>query len=130
MKHTRGILLALFGLLTVAVPALAHHSIDAEFDQSKEFTITGVLTRIDWVNPHIYYYVDVKNDSGQVETWAFQGAPPTALHRSGVKKEDWKVGETVTVTANVAKDGTKHLGFGRMIKYTDGHVVVLRAFGE
>ena len=108
MRYTGGLLLAVFGLLVATIPAFAHHSITAEFDPSKEITVTGTLTRVDWTNPHIYWYVDAKGDDGQVETWSFEGNPPSTLHRAGVKKEDWKIGEMVTVTAAAVKDGTKH----------------------
>jgi hypothetical protein len=121
-----GVLLAAFGLvLLLAVTALAHHSVTAEFDPSKEFTVTGVLKHVDWTNPHIYVWVDAKDDDGKVVTWSFEGNPPGILHRAGVTKDVFKVGEVVTVTAIAAKDGTKHLGFGRLYKYSDGHEVAL-----
>jgi hypothetical protein len=125
MSKFHAVSLALLGLLLAAVPALAHHSIAAEFDPSKEFTVTGVLTRIEWTNPHCYWYVDVKDENGKVETWRFQGGIPGLYHRVGLRKEDWKIGEVVTVTAKVAKDGTKHLGFATLFKYSDGHALVL-----
>jgi hypothetical protein len=127
MKHKRvGVSATAFGsLILLAIPALAHHSVSAEFDPSKEFTVTGVLKHVDWTNPHIYVWVDVKEDDGKVVTWAFEGNPPGILHRAGVTKDFFKVGEVVTVTAIAAKDGTKHLGFGRIYKYSDGHEVVL-----
>lgn len=125
MSKFHTISLALFGLLLAAVPAWAHHSINAEFDPKKDFTVTGVLTHIDWTNPHIFWYVDVKDEDGNVETWRFQGAGPGAYHRAGLRKEDWKIGEAVTVTALAAKDGTTHLGFATLFKYSDGHEIVL-----
>jgi uncharacterized protein DUF6152 len=127
MKHKRVSVsaTAFSSLILLAIPALAHHSVSAEFDPSKEFTVTGVLKHVDWTNPHIYVWVDVKEDDGKVVTWAFEGNPPGILHRAGVTKDFFKVGEVVTVTAIAAKDGTKHLGFGRIYKYSDGHEVVL-----
>jgi hypothetical protein len=132
MRHrVQALVVALFGLLVAAVPGFAHHSVTAEFDPSKTFVVTGVLSRLEWSNPHIYYFVDAKDpDTGKVETWAFEGNPPGFLHKAGVRKTDWKIGETVTVTAVPAKDGSKHLGFGKEIKYADGHVIELRVGGE
>jgi hypothetical protein len=121
-RFARGCLSALFILLIGAAPALAHHSLSAEFDPDKEFTITGTLTRVDWTNPHIYWYVDVKDEAtGNIDTWTFEGPPPGMLHRAGITKDVFKIGQVVTVTAFPAKDGTKHLGFGKKTKYADGH---------
>lgn len=118
-------------LLLMAVPAYAHHSVTAIFDQTKEVTVTGTLTKVSWTNPHIYYFVDVKDDSGKVTTWSFEGNPPGLLHRSGMRKDMWKTGEMVTVTAWGPKDGTANLGFGKKIKYlSDGHEITLKVQGE
>ena len=125
MSKLMRISIAILGSLVAIVPAFAHHSITAEFSPGKEFTVSGVLTRIEWTNPHIYWFVDVKNENGQIETYAFQGGPPSMYHRVGLRKADWKVGEVVTVTAIAAKDGTKTLGFGELVKYSDGHEIVL-----
>ena len=125
------VLVAACGLFLGAVPVLAHHSISSEFDPSKEASVRGVLAKVDWVNPHIYTYVDVKDEqTGQVERWAFEGNPPVTYHRAGLVKSDWKIGQTVTLTFAAAKDGTKHLGFCKMIKYDDGHIMVFRVGGE
>ena len=118
-----------FAMLAIALPALAHHALTAEFDPTRNFTVTGVLSKIEWANPHIYVYVDVKKGD-QVETYGFEAGPPVALNRAGVKKADFKIGDTVTVTALAAKDGTKLLGHLSMIKYADGHVFVYRDGSE
>jgi hypothetical protein len=114
----------------VVVPVLAHHSFSAEFDGSKTFVVKGVLTKVDWTNPHIYLYMDVKGPNGAVQEYAFSSGPPAALRRAGIKKSDFQIGEAVTVTGAPAKDGSKHLGWLKMIKYADGHVFVYRDGSE
>jgi len=130
MRPKVAFLVAFLGLSLAAVPALAHHSFTAEFNPEKSFTVKGVLTHVDWTNPHVYFYVDAKDQNGNVETWSFQTFPPGMLHRAGVRKEVFKIGEQVTVLANVAKDGTKHLGSGNKIRYSDGHEILLIVAGR
>jgi hypothetical protein len=120
-----GSLLAVIGLMLAAVPVLAHHSVKAEFDDSKTVTVTGVLSKVLWVNPHIYWYVDTKDDTGKTVTWAFEGLPPGMLHRAGVVRDMLKVGEVVSTIAWPAKDGTRLVGFGKGIKYSDGREIVM-----
>jgi hypothetical protein len=133
VKHTgkgrfKGLLILAF--LSIAVPSFAHHSVTAEFDPGKELTVTGVLSKVLWVNPHVYWFVDVKDENGKVETWSFEGNPPGMYHRAGVRKDDWKIGEEVTVTAVAAKDGSKHLGFAKTFKFADGRSIALKVGGE
>lgn len=125
-----GVLVALGALLLAALPAFAHHSFAAEFDGSKEFVVKGVLTKVLWTNPHVYLFMDVTEPDGKVVEYSFQSGPPSMLHRVGVGKEDFKVGDTITMTAAPAKDGTKTLGWMKMIKYSDGHVFVYRDGSE
>lgn len=124
-SKTQGLVVALFGLLLAAIPALAHHSVTAEFDPKKSFTVTGTLKRLDWTNPHIYVWVEAKDENGQMVTYGIEGTPPGMLHRAGVTRDMFKVGETVTVMAAPAKDGTKNIGLGRRITFTDGHSIRL-----
>lgn len=121
-----GALLGACGLLAAAIPAFAHHSFSAEFQTDKEFTVTGTMTKVDWTNPHIYFWVDAKDDDGKITTWAFEGLPPGMLHRAGLTREMFKVGEVITVTGVPCKDGTKHMGYGKKFKYaSDGHEITM-----
>ena len=124
------VMLPVFGLLLAALPALAHHSFVSEFDGNKKFVVSGVLTKVDWINPHIAIYLDAKDATGKPVTYTFASGPPTTLHRAGVKVSDFKIGQMVTITAAPAKDGAKHLGWMQMIKYPDGHVFVYRNGSE
>jgi hypothetical protein len=107
--------------LLCALPVAAHHAVSAEFDASKEVTLKGVVSKVDWVNPHIFVYVDVKDESGKVTTWRLQSAPPMFFKGSGLTKEKLLDGTEATVTAYPAKDGTDAFGFLLKLTYPDGH---------
>jgi len=111
-------------LLISAIPLLAHHSVTAEFDSSKSFTVKATITKIEWVNPHTYIYADVKDDNGAVTPYSFEGGPPGALRRSGVLKTMFNVGDVVTIEAFIAKDGSKHLGLLHAVHFADGHQIL------
>ena len=113
------ILLACVGLVLSALPVLAHHSFASEYDSKSLVTLTGVITKVEWTNPHIYFYIDVKDASGTVSNWAVEGYPPNTLKRTGFTREDLKVGDTVTVTAYRAKDSSSRLA-GREVTFPDG----------
>jgi hypothetical protein len=95
--------------LAVVTPAWAHHSFAAEYDGSKVVTVTGAVTKVDWSNPHVYFYLDVKDAStGKVTNWAFEMAAPAVLQRSGWKRSSMSPGIVVTVEGTRAKDGENH----------------------
>ena len=110
------------GLFVPIVPVFAHHSFAAEFDGNKKITLTGTVTKVDWVNPHAYIYVDVKGADGAVVNWGIETGAPNALYRQGWRKDDLKVGDTVTLDAFLAKDGS-HTAAARNVKLPDGRRV-------
>jgi len=123
-RNLRGVLALSSGLLFLVIPVLAHHSATAEFDSSKTFSVKGTLTKLEWVNPHVYMYADVTDETGKVIPYSFETGPPGNLRRAGVVRTMFSVGDVVTIEAAVAKDGTKHLGLLKAMHFADGHTVV------
>jgi hypothetical protein len=117
-----GALTVVLGLVATTVPIFAHHSFAAEFDGTKMVTLVGAVTKVDWVNPHAYIYVDVKGDDGSVVNWALETGAPNILYRQGWRKDDLKVGDMVTFEAFLAKDGS-HTAAARQVKLPDGRKV-------
>jgi hypothetical protein len=108
MKNTRiRLLAAVAGVLAVSMPALAHHSFAAEYDAKKPVSLKGVVTKIDWMNPHVYFYIDVEDESGKVTNWALEMGPPNGLQRAGWTRNTMKVGDEVVVDGSLARDGSK-----------------------
>lgn len=114
-------LLVVVGIVT-GIPAYAHHSFAAEFDGSRSLRLTGTITRIEWSNPHSYFFIDVRDEKGSVANWGCEGAGPGALTRRGWKKGDVKLGDTLIVDGYPAKDGS-HLIDARRVTLPDGRTV-------
>jgi hypothetical protein len=109
-------------LMWIVNPILAHHSESAQFDVSKPVKVTGVISKVEWMNPHIWFYVDVKDESGKVTTWGFSGGPPGMLLRRGITKDILKIGSVVNVEGSRAKDGSNNAS-GRKVTFADGRDV-------
>lgn len=119
MTRTLLLLVAGFSLAMAGQSVIAHHSETAEYDSTKPVKVTGTITKVEWLNPHVWFYVDVKEPSGKVTTWGFSNAPPGALMRRGIMKESLKVGAEVTVEGVRARDGSNNAS-GRRVTYADG----------
>lgn len=120
--NLRRILLLLAGLGLACLPALAHHSFAAEYDDSKPVTVDGVVTKVEWQNPHIWFYVDSTDRSGKVTHWAFSGGAPGQLMRRGIMHDVIQVGMTVHVEGYRAKDGSNNAN-GAKVTFPDGRSV-------
>ena len=119
---TRHLLTFLIGGLSLVIGGpsiLAHHSESAEYDQSKPVKVTGTIRKVEWQNPHVWFYVDVKDENGKITTWGFSGAPPGSLMRRGVTKEALKLGAVVNVEGSRARDGSNNAS-GRRVTFADG----------
>jgi hypothetical protein len=121
MMMTRHLLLVSI-LLASAAPASGHHAEAAEYDSTKPVKVTGTLKKVEWMNPHVWFYVDVKDENGKITTWGFSGAPPGALMRRGITKDVLKIGEVVNVEGSRARDGSNNAS-GRRVTFADGRNV-------
>jgi hypothetical protein len=128
MRANTGVFVTLFSLLGAGGPLLAHHSFAAEYDSNKPIKISGVVTKMEWMNPHARFYVDVKDTDGKVTNWNFElGAIPVLL-KQGWRKDSLKVGDQVTVEGSMAKDGSKSAN-ARSVMLPDGRRVFAGSSG-
>ena len=118
------------GILAVASGATlsAHHSFAAEFDASKAIRLNGTLAKVEWTNPHIYFYIDVKDESGNVVRWTCESGAPGALSRRGWKRGDLKLGDPIVVDGYRAKNGSNRAN-GRDLTFTDGRKLFMGSSG-
>jgi len=102
------------GVVVSVAPAMAHHSFSAEFDGTKAVTLKGYVTKVEWTNPHVWFYIDVKQPNGTVENWGFEMGPPHGLQGRGWTRTTMKLGEEVVVDGTLAKNGS-HRGNARNV---------------
>jgi len=105
-----------------ALPTLGHHSFAAQYDRTKPITLKGTVTKVEWMNPHIYFYIDVKDEAERTANWAVEGGAPSMLYRNGWRADSLKVGDKVTVDGWLAKDGT-NLANMRTATLADGKTI-------
>ncbi len=128
MKARLIVVLAGAGLLIWTGPILAHHSFASEYDSDKPVELKGVVTRIEWLNPHARFYIDVKDEKDQVTNWNLELASPNVLVRNGWKRTSLRVGDRVTVNGSLAKDGSK-MANAREVVLPDGRKVFAGSTG-
>lgn len=121
MKFKLAAVLVGVGLLLAVRPIVAHHAFAAEFDADKPVTLTGTVTKLEWTNPHTWFYIDVKDQAGKVTNWGLEMGSPNGLMRNGWTRNSMKIGHEVTVEASRARDGSNH---------ANARVVILKATGQ
>lgn len=112
------------GLVLANGFALAHHAYTAEFDTTKPVKVTGAVTKVEWSNPHIWIYLDVKNDRGSVTNWGFSASPPGMLLRRGITRNSLKIGDVLTISGHRAKDGSNNAS-GNIVTMADGRETLI-----
>ena len=123
------LLFAAAAIIIAAMPIIAHHSFAAEFDASQALRVTGALTKIEWTNPHSYFYIDVKDENGNISKWSCEAGSPGALSRRGFKRGDIKLGDTIIVDGYRAKDGSRLMD-ARRVTLPDGRIVSGASAGD
>ena len=119
--------LAVLVVVATERPVFVHHSVSGQFDVSKHVTLKGVISRVDWQNPHIYVHLDVKDEAGAVTTWALESLPTAMMRKAGLSKEAiaGTPGETVTIVGNPGRESSRNIAWIIRITYPDGHYVQL-----
>ena len=132
MRHVIGVVIAVVGICAwmvgTAVPVTAHHAFAAEFDADSPVEFSGTVTKVEWVNPHVWIHVDVTRDNGTMEGWAFEAGTPNVLFRRGFTRDSLLPGTDVRVDGYQAKDGTNRAN-GRDITFVDGTKMFLGSSG-
>ena len=129
MSKPLSLLASITLLFAAAAPAIAHHSFAAEFDASKPVKFRGTVTKMEWINPHAWIHIDVKNDSGAVTSWMIEAAAPNALLRRGWTKQSLLPGTEILVEGYQAKDGANRAN-GSIITFTDGKKLFVGSSGN
>ncbi len=109
----------LISVLVMGIPGWAHHSFDAEFDRDKKMSVDGTVTKVEWINPHSYIYIDVKDGSGKVTNWAVEGFPVGMARRNGIPPSFIKAGDVIHMEGYGSKDGSNRMS-GREFTMPDG----------
>ena len=120
--HLRLVAAAAAATMLTASPLAAHHSFVAEYDRNQPVKVMGTVTKVEWTNPHIWFFVDVKDDAGKVTNWGFSGGPPGVLQRRGIPRNALKVGDMVVVQGFRARDGSSNAS-GGSVTFADGRQV-------
>jgi DNA/RNA endonuclease YhcR with UshA esterase domain len=123
-----GLVAGVAAVLLLIRPVVAHHSFAAEYDANKPVTLKGTVSKVEWMNPHARFYVDVKDEKGTVTNWNLELASPNVLVRNGWTRHSLKVGDEVTVEGSLAKDGSK-MANARVVKLADGRRVFAGSSG-